>query len=237
MLALGCARAEFGRDSAALHYGDRARTAAAHGYGSEALPFVRPAPQPWPLAEHPKGSSEIDSDVGFIQAAPPTPELTLPADVIELCEHTLGLFERAAGGSVEAPMREQLERECGLLMRTQKVLRTSEQWQALSGCLRGATREAEVEACSVTHRSPLDDVEGEGPELLACQHVVAVTLLEELGPDAPLDQAELEQFRPVVQDCIDGMLEREKPSLDPLTYQALVDCILAGNSSAAIEAC
>lgn len=230
---LACSATRDRGSSEALGYGP-VHGDLANGYAEIGPPFERPTPQAWPLLQQPTRA--------WTPAAPllPAGPIEASGDVRLLCVHVVDFLIAESSGSSEAiapPDKPVLADFCHLQARTEKLARTAEQWQAFLACMMAADSDPEFDACELEHPSILVEPTEHEREREACQHIVITTLYEELGSDTNLPASELEQFRPVIRQCIDELIADERPKRSPEDYAALLDCVLEQSTSAAMEAC
>jgi hypothetical protein len=228
---LACSHASSIRDPESLGYGPAPGRDLAHGYGdAKGPPFERLAPTAWPLDEQPRESSW--AGVAPVLEAPP---IVASDDTRQLCVHVVEFLLADSGEPLDVAV---LADTCHLYARTEKLARTAEQWQRFSTCMLAANTEAAFDSCEDEHPSSLAEPNDEhGREREVCQHLVMTTLYEQVGSDANLPAIELERFRPVIGECVDGLITKDQPKRSPEDYAALLDCVLEQSTSAAMEAC
>ena len=227
--SLACARASSSRDAELLGYGPVGRQLG-NGYGdAQGSPFERPTPLAWPVSQQPSlwASAQIEAPV-LLPTIPPS------ADVQQLCVHVV---EFLVGESSEPLDLIALAEACQVQARTEKLARTAPEWQDLLACMLAANTDEAFDACEHDHPSRLELPTEHPRELEACEHLVMTTLFEEMGSDANLPASEIEQFRPVIEQCIAGLIADERPGRSESDYAALLACVLAQSSSTAMEAC
>ncbi len=231
LLACSCATAN--HEPAALGYGSERDHELATGYVDAGPPFERQAPTAWPIDDQPRPA----------WAGPPpvlasAPQLAASPDIEVLCDHVVGFLSGSAGGPpIEPSAAARMDHFCRLQARTEKLARTSEQWQGLLACMLAADTDAEFSTCETDHPSALAGPTEHPREFEACQHLIITTLFEQLGSDTNLPASNLEPFRPVLQQCIDGLLADERPKRSAEAYSTLLDCMLEQSTSVAMEAC
>jgi hypothetical protein len=227
---LACSRATSSRESVSLGYGPE-RGELLDGYRESGPPFDRPAPRAWPRSEQPAQA--------WAAAPPPRlpdPPVAASPDVRQLCVHVVEFLLAQAGESESievAPITD----FCHIQARTEKLARTGEQWQAFLTCMLAADTDPEFDACEQDNPHALAEPTEHEREQEACLHLAMTSLYEQLGKDDNLTASELERFRPVVRECIDEMIARERSKRSPDEYDAFLDCVLEQPTSDAMQAC
>lgn len=240
-VTLACTRGESSRDPESLGYGPAGRELG-KGYVEIGAPFERPPPEPWPVVQQP--SALLASP----PASPPTraPRVEAAGDIQLLCVHVAGVLSQTTSQTTsqtepagEAIDRELLVEACLVHGRTEKMARTSEVWQAYFGCMLTAKSMAEFDACELRHPTYFEaaSASDHAREREVCQHIVTTTMVEEMGDGANLPAAELEPFRPIVDECVTRLRGEERTKRTPEAYEALLDCVLEQSRSDAMEAC
>ncbi|MFV8754043.1 hypothetical protein ACNOYE_26150 [Nannocystaceae bacterium ST9] len=222
-----CSPSGASRDPEALGYGP-ARRDLANGYVEAGPPFERPAPRAWPISEQPSSWAALAPVI----AAPTLPEVS--SDVRTLCVHVVEFLLAESGERFDTSGMAEV---CHVQARTEKLARTEDQWLGFLGCMLAAKAEPEFDACEHDHPSALAGSSEHAREFEVCQHMVMTTLYEQLGSDTNLPASDLEQFRPVVDQCIEGLIQRERAERTPEAYAALLDCMLDQSTSVGMEAC
>jgi hypothetical protein len=227
--SLACSHARSIGDPQSLGYGSATGRDLANGYGdAEGPPFERRAPAAWPLDQQP-----LESWAG---AAPvlPAPPIVASDDTRRLCVHVVEFLLANSSEPLDVAV---LADTCHLYARTEKLARTAEQWQLFSTCMLAAKTEPAFDSCEDAHPSSLAEPNDHPREREVCQHLVMTTLYEQVGSDANLPSSELERFRPVIRECVDGLIADDRPKRSPEEYAALLDCVLEQSTSDAMEAC
>jgi hypothetical protein len=236
-LLLACSAAGSSTDPEPLGYGP-AGVDLPNGYDEIGSPFERPSPLAWPLLQQP--TEALAAWTATPPVLPASPSVAISTDVRLVCVHVVDfLLAKAEASNVVGVIDSaELTHFCHFQARTEKLSRTTEQWQAFSACMLAADSDPEFDACETNHPSALAEPTAEHErEREACQHLVMTTLYEELGSDANLPVGELEQFRPVIHRCIDELIADEQIKRSPEDYDALLDCVLGQSTSVAMEAC
>lgn len=228
--SLACSRAGSVRDPEALGYGPAPGRDLANGYVlAEGPPFERPAPAAWPLDQQPLGSW-----IGEPPVLPASPPIAASDDTRRFCVHVVEFLLAQSNEPLDVTL---LADACHRQARTEKLARTAEQWQAFSTCMLAAQTEAAFDDCEDDHPSSLAEPTDHPREREACQHIVLTTLHEEVGSDANLPAGELERYRGVIRECVEGLVANDRPERSPEDYAAMLDCVLEQSTSAAMRAC
>jgi hypothetical protein len=143
-------------------------------------------------------------------------------DIIRVCE-------RLASTNADAACRRHY--------RIAQVFRTIGDWKTLVACLAATTDEAGVAACKRATPASVAAVAEHPRESAVCMHLFALSIVEELGPEPMLDAARLEEFGPLVADCVGSLVTEERAERTPTSYAAMLECVEVAQATAAAELC
>lgn len=202
-----------------------------HGYVERGVPFERPPPAAWLLADLPPTWSLTP-----IVASPTLPVREVPGDLQLLCMHATEVLAAGAGSGFDPAAALAV---CHVLGRTARLARTSENWSGYFGCVLAGKSLDELDACSEAFPTyfAIQLQRSEKHELDVCEHIIITTLIEETNDERIRESAELDPFVPIVDECVTRLIAEEQAKRTPEAYDALLDCVLAQSSSAAMEAC
>jgi len=218
VLTAACVRVEAGTDPEPLGYGPGAHAMLSAGYDPDPVP--RPAPTPWtPPAR----------ELGFSFAPEPAPTLEpVPYndDLQRVCTHLATLSS--------SPVDQET---CLAHYRIERVFRSIANWKTLAGCLTAAADQSAVEACMQATPRAFGPIAEYPRESEVCMHILAITIVEQLGPEPMLDDTRLLEFETLLQDCVDSLVTEERADRKPAEYVKMLECIEQARTTAAAEAC
>lgn len=175
-------------------------------------------------------SSSGTSSGGTTPTAAATPAAPAPITARAVCEHLSDLVAKELG-AVDPDVRAQSITNCEGEMQREVELRGGEGWDLIARCVLDAADEAGVQACDSRYPAPAAAVASQpGREQQACDHMIAI-LLRDSGA-TPTD-AERSQFN---QECLVAF-DEDRATMQPAVYDAMIDCLLAGQTMAALEQC
>ncbi|MFO7561551.1 MAG: hypothetical protein R6X02_02810 [Enhygromyxa sp.] len=211
-------RVEAGTDPEPLGYGPGPHAALSTGYDSE--PVSRPAPTPWtPPAR------ELAAGFTPAQPQPPGP-VPYNDDLIRVCKQL---------GELQGPSFE--PDACLARYRIERVFRSIADWKTLAACLEAAEDEAAVEACLRASPRAFAPIAEYPRESEVCMHIFAITIVEQLGPEPMLDGERLQEFEPLLRECVDSLVDEERADRKPAEYVKMLECIERARTTAQAEVC
>ncbi|PRP90404.1 hypothetical protein ENSA7_82890 [Enhygromyxa salina] len=223
-LATGCHRAVSGVDSEALGYGPD-QPPQISGYDVDPVP--RATPMPWTPPDRAGSPGSRSPVIGAAELSGPVP---FADDIIEVCEHLVPREVAAdAGQDADAVCRRQ--------HRIAQVFRPIGDWKTLAACLGATTDVAGVDACRLATPSSVAPIAEHPRESGVCMHLLALSVVEELGPEPMLDAARLAEFRPLLADCVDSLVNDERRKLGPSNYATMLACVEVATTTADAERC
>jgi hypothetical protein len=224
-IALGCHRVVSGVDPEPLGYGGPAQESGASGYDTDPVP--RAAPMPWTPPDRSGSPTQLGALIGAASAPDP---VAYTADIIRVCEH---LGSRVAVPNVGT----QTDVACRRRQRIAQVFRTIGDWKTLVACLAATTDVMGVDACQLATPASVAPIAAHPRESGVCMHVFALSIVEELGPEPMLDPARLEEFEPLLSDCVNSLVNEERAERGPDGYATMLECVEAALTSTAAELC
>lgn len=215
LAGLAC-RPTQGTDAAALGYGSPDAPATTR---YDRAPIEHPAPSPWTPPSRGAASAEPPAQATVVRYAP---------EILAICQHVEGL----AGDDERFDLG-----RCQTQTRTARIMRDEGRWRGLADCINGAQSYDEARDCADEHPTVLEIHEKYARESRVCLHLFGLSAVAEIGPDPALTAEEIAQFQPLLDECVDSLVEEERPGRSPEEYGAMLACIEAAETTDAAEAC
>lgn len=229
-LLFACHTVVSGTNAAELGYGDPSATVA--GYDQD--PVERPRVTGWtppPRENQNMGfSASPSSSSGGSGISGLIPEASEPVayaeEVLEVCSKRASLGDEGEQAA------------CLRTYRIARVFRSLDKWKRLVGCIEGAKGLEDIAGCESANPPAfgLEDASHQR-EYDSCLHVLALSMVEEMGPEPMMNAQELRELEPIARDCTRSLVEDERDAQGPKLYYELLDCIDAAQTLAAVEAC
>lgn len=118
-----------------------------------------------------------------------------------------------------------------------RVFRPILEWQAFLVCVLELDQAAGLAACSDAHPMALTTVPEHPLESRVCAQIIAMTLLSDFGSDLAFDRSDIEDFNPILTECVRGFVEEERSSRSPSEYLAYLDCFETAADVEALSSC
>ncbi len=168
-------------------------------------------------------------------------------DPREVCEHLARMVAAEAGMS-EAPIDPEMMADCEAELRIEAGVRGTDNWNDVANCVLQARTGADIDYCNRTYPLPgsVPGQPGPGPnpggsvterELLACDHMIEILMLESAAEMGEAPQLTSEEREALVGECARALAFEQRPQLSPDEYERMLVCIESAQSSEQMRAC
>ncbi|MFO7563350.1 MAG: hypothetical protein R6X02_11965 [Enhygromyxa sp.] len=149
----------------------------------------------------------------------------------QVCEH-LARMIAAELGSVDPVAQAATVDACVVDMVHEQQLRGPEQWDLIARCVLDSSSAGDIDRCDQLYPGSQGPSGAGAREEEACIYIISMVLYE-LGSADAVSDAELQDM---MADCV-AAFDEDRRAMSADSYEAMIDCIFAAQSSAQMEQC